>query len=232
MTYFIASDGTKYISTVSTGTGKLLEYKPGNHPDIKTMCRPETGNFMHYHAYTISGGRGDVKNYMVIGKRGGIEEEWFLDIQPSQYARDQLRNSLINPTGEAVKVCWYKDNRFVWGVFGAGCNTNKPQSTRVKTNPDGSLKIKHIDNLSYVGWPSSMDFVEPDGLRRSDMGRPVSELIAEGRVVYFYQFFGTLDKSGRSIGTLADVLCPVWDHSDFPCNNGQPYFALPYFKGY
>lgn len=215
-------------------SGMLLELKPGDHPDILRMCRPETVNFLHYQAYTVRGGRGDVNNFMVIGDRGGAEERYFLDIQPSQYPEAQLRNNLINDE-KGEKVCFYVKDKFTWGVCAPGCNTLHSQSMRVKTSEDGSLKVTRFTGLSYEGWPSAMDFVEPDGFRRSDMGKDLfgeNGLIAQGKVLYFFQYFKTLDKIGRSIADLQNVLCPIWDHRDFPCNNGQPYFPLPYFKGY
>lgn len=213
--------------------GRLLRLKPANHPDIIRLCQLATTNFVHYPGWTEVGGLGDVTNFQKLGSQGGANEKYLLSIQPKQHDSNMVRNKLINSDGGgARRPHWYKDGNLVWGSTVIGGNYALPQSVRVKTNEDGSLKLSTF-NVNYDGWKPNTTFVEIDGLRETDKGRPVSELMSEGRILYWYEINSTPDNITRSLGGLAGLLQPMWDDLQWPSNYGRPiYYNLEYFEGY
>lgn len=217
------------------GNGKLLRLKPANHADIRRLCPSETSNFVHYPGLTEVGGRGDVNNFQNLGSQGGANETYLLDIQPSQYDRNMVRNKLINSDnskGSARRPHWYKDGKLVWGSTIIGGTVELPQSVRVRTNADGSLKVSTF-NVDYDGWKPNTTFVEIDGLREEDKGRPVEELIREGRILYWYEINSTPDNITRSLGGVTGLFQPMWNDLQWPSNYGRPvYYNLEYFEGF
>lgn len=178
-------------------------------PTIVKWCNPEPDNFSHLKLYHTVGLWGDVSNYKWMGDRGGYWERWLLSIQPS----DNVYNKLINDTDKARRPYWYQDGQLVFGDCVPAGN-----KIRLKTNADGSLKITTIKGV---------DFAEIDGLKKGMEILPLADLIAGGYIGYWYSISPTW-KVNRSLGGVANMLCPFLDDVDFPSNGGKSWLRVEY----
>jgi len=204
-------------------TPNLLTLRYALDPQIVAMLAPEPSNFSHFTYWSVNGRFGDVHNYVPLGAEW---EQYLLTINPAD-----ARNKLINDDGEAEKVFWYVGGKMVYGNMVPGSTLNYKNKVRVKTNADGSIKTTRM-RLKPPAYDSAvnMDMVEVDGFRKSDKGRLVSELIAEGRMGYFTEISSNW-KVYRALGGYANLLCPYWGE-DFPPKYGKSYLPIAYFEGY
>ena len=196
----------------------LLSVKYALDPRVVQIAQPENANFSHLMGYhPQSRDWSDVSNCVLLGP---LWENYILTINPKE-----ARPKLINNDGSDVRVFWYKNGGLVYGDMIPGSTLNYKNKVRVKCGTDGKPIITRLDVSR--GGVLVRDFVQLDGFRRADMGRPVADLIAEGRMGYFTEIANW--KVYRALGGYPDLLCPYWG-DDFTRNQGAVYFPLDYFE--
>ena len=151
--------------------------------------------------------------FQLSGDRGGYWERWLLSIQPHNVSAQTEYNKLINDTDKARRPYWYQDGQLVFGDCVPAGN-----KIRLKTNADGSLKITPI---------KCVDFAEIDGFKKGMEILPLADLIAGGYIGYWYSISPTW-KVNRSLGGVANMLCPFLDDVDFPSNGGKSWLRVEY----
>lgn len=192
----------------------LLSVKYALDPRVVEIAQPENANFSHLMGYhPASRDWSDVSNFVFV------DEDYLFTINPKE-----ARPKLVNDDGNDVRVFWYKNNMLVYGDMIPGSTLNYKNKVRVKC-ANGKPIITRLDVKR--GGVLVRDFVQLDGFRVSDMARPVSELIADGRMGYFTEIANW--KVYRALGGFPDLLCPYWG-DDFTRNHGPIYFPLDYFE--
>lgn len=191
-------------------------------PVVVARLNPEDRNFSHGTYYHVRGLFGDISNFLPMSAE---DERYLLSIQPVGLTDNHTVNAIRNKLIGEGRPYFYRNGGLVFGntvPFG-----NK---IRIKTNPDGSPRITKFrtrfpaENDSQI---RDVEFVEVDGFRKSDMGRPVAELIAEGRMGYWYEISAT-GKVSQSLAGLSKLLCPFYTDRDFPSNQGNYYLPKDY----
>lgn len=208
----------------------LFELRRYGDPFMKAMMELDTatlgtGNFQNIDFFTLQnaentrGGFGAVSNFQPIDSNAVV---YLKSIQPKDSV--ELKRKMnwlgvedfptVNTEGRPYMV---KGGRNTWGTMAFG-------GQRIQVEAVNGIPVLYQFLGKYQGEPGGtlhkIDFYKVIGLRKSDMTRPVSELLAEGLIQRATEaYYPTNEYNDHPQG--GTILCPVWSPLDYPTNYGK-----------
>jgi hypothetical protein len=192
------------------------------------------GNFQETILFTEQNGFNAISTYQKMGR---VELDYLQSIQRADnYTVKQKMGWLVGDAAGQTPgtIYWTKTlawddplcNEFFFGtlVFGG-------QKVAVEVDASGAKKVYYFwaayRKEAIYKW---IPFYKIRGMRRSEMGRPVEQLLAEGKM----QICTCANRSATAENVYTETLKgivyhPVWEPYDFPSNAGNALYIAKEF---
>lgn len=174
---------------------------------------------------------GAVSKFQPLGK---VELDYLKSIQPNDFSvygftLAQKMNWLVGECCPPARPYWTIGGKWsgTWSKFHFGTMVFGHQPVRVKTNPDGSLKVTKFltQYKDYDRWlTGEVEFLEVDGFRPEMMSWSVDWLVQNAYIQSATEAYKTNIINDLPRGRLYH---PVWSPDYYPSNYGKLY--LPRF---
>ena len=182
-----------------------------------------TGNFQNVSMFTETPGYG----FGAVSTLQRIDDAaiaWLKSIQPTDggFTTKQRMNWLGIDGFVLGRPYIFKDDINCWGPIGWGY-----QWMQFEMLNGAPREYVFRGRYQTETKEHNITFFKPVFLRRSDIGRPVADLLAEGKLQYATEAFYPSDGYGEK--PRGHILCPLWSPEDWRVSGGGGLYMAKEF---